>query len=537
MSASKFASLSAPGPLLYAVGLALGAAPLWAGRFLPLVDLPQHLHLISVLHRLGDPTTLYPELFAARGELTPYLGYYHLVSLLHWLLPLELANKVYLSAYVVGMPLGMAFLLRSLGRPAWPSLLALPFAYGDSFAWGFINYFSALPLTFMCCGLFVRAIADPSRRRLWAGLLAVALVAVLLFHVQAFAFLGVGLPFLLLTTRAKEDLQPGRPGDGWLDRRLRPRLPALGGVVPAVALFAVWFGGRLGAPSEIAPGEPWKAWGPMFSPQNLAWKGFEQNLRELPAVLANMLRDGSDRYALAAVAAVAGLAVGLALWGRRAARAEAFEGPVERFRLLGLGFIALALFFLLPFDIRGHVYYLNTRFAHLAAPLLLAAVPVVARRHQAPLQWAAVASALVLAVPLVGGVRAFNEEAASLQEVARAVGAKPRVMGLIYDSRSRVVNHPVFLHSAAYLAGQGGGASNFSFALTPHSPLRYRDAPPPTFPSEWRPNEFSWERHGYAYDHFLIRGPHPQQLFGDRLEGEFFIAAQQDNLWLVRRRK
>ena len=205
--------------------------------------------------------------------------------------------------------------------------------------------------------------------------LALSLVAVLLFHVQAFAFLGIALPFLLLTTRAPEDGQEARKGDGPLDRLLRPRIPALLGVVPGVALFVAWFGGRLGQPAEIAPGQPWKAWGPMFSEQNLAWKSFDQNLKELPAVLANMLRDGSDRWALYAVAALAMVGTCLALVGRRDPALARPEGPVERWRMLGLGLIALAMFFLLPFDIRGYVYYLNTRFAHLAAPLLLAAVP------------------------------------------------------------------------------------------------------------------------------------------------------------------
>ena len=119
---------------MYAAALFFGVLPLWVAHQLPLVDLPQHLHLISVLHRLADPTTLYPRLFETRGQLTPYLGYYYLVSWLSWLVPLDLANKLFLSAYVAGMPLSMAFLLKSLKRPIWPSLLALPFAYGDSFA-------------------------------------------------------------------------------------------------------------------------------------------------------------------------------------------------------------------------------------------------------------------------------------------------------------------------------------------------------------------------------------------------------------------
>src|SRR3954465_7336751 len=145
---------------LWMVALIAGVAPLWAAQALPLVDLPQHLHLISVLHRLDDASTLYPEFFARRPALTPYLGYYYLVSALNWLMPIETANRVFLSAYVAGLPLSLAFLLRSFKRPVWPALLSLPFAYGDSFAWGFINYIAALPLSFLCCGLFVRAIAD-----------------------------------------------------------------------------------------------------------------------------------------------------------------------------------------------------------------------------------------------------------------------------------------------------------------------------------------------------------------------------------------
>jgi hypothetical protein len=521
------------GRLLYALALAAGIAPLWVGRYLPLVDLPQHLHLISVLHRLHDPTTLYPRLFESRGELTPYLGYYHLVSLLNWLLPLGVANKVFLSAYVVGMPLGLAFLLRSLGRPAWPSLLALPFAYGDSFAWGFINYCSALPLTFVCAGLFVRTIADPARRRTWAALLSVCLAAVLLFHVQAFAFLGVALPFLLLTTRAPEDRDPAREGDGKLDRLLRPRVAALLAVVPGVALFVAWFGGRLGKPAEIAPGQPWKAWGPIFSDQNLAWKTFDQNLHELPAVLANMLRDGSDRLALYGVVGIAAAALLAGIFDRRNAAGKREEGAVERFRLVGLGVIALGMFFLLPFDIRGYVYYLNTRFAHLAAPLLLASVPALAARFQRPALYASVALSLVLAIPLARGFRAFNDEAELLDRVSQRARPGAMVMGLIYNTASGSMTHPVFLHSAAFVAEAQGGATNFSFALTPHSPLKYRGEPPPTFPSEWRPDQFSWDLQGGAYDHFLVRGANPSRIFGSHLGTDVVIADQEGPFYLV----
>jgi hypothetical protein len=492
-----------------------------------MVDLPQHLHLISVLHRLEDPTTLYPQLFAARHELTPYLGYYYAVSLLNWVLPLDAANRLFLSAYVVGLPLSLAFLLRSLGRPTWPSLLALPLAYGDNFGWGFVNYLAALPLALLCCGLFVRALNDTPRRRVWAAGLGACLVAVLLFHVQAFAFLGLALPWLLLTTPVPEDT-----GTQGLPARLRPRLPALLGVVPGVGLFLSWVVLRLDQPSEVETGAPWKAWGPMLSPQNLAWKGAAQNRAEILEVLANLLRDDSDRWPLYAVGAVAVAALVLGF----VRRAPHSEGPVARWRLVGLLVLALGLFFFLPFDIRGYIYYLNTRYAQLAAVLAVACLPVARPELRRPLLWASAACALVLAFTLGSGFRAFSRETAEWDALVEATAPRPRVMGLIFDTTSRVVRHPVFLHGAAELARARGGSTNFSFASTPHSPLRYRGPPPPTFPSEWQPHAFDYATQGPAYDHFLVRGTHPSRIFGVRLQQELAIAAQAGDSYLVRRR-
>ncbi len=506
--------------MAWGIALVCGVAPLWNGGALPLVDLPQHLHLISVLHRLDDASTLYPEIFARRPQLTPYLGYYYLVSGLNWLLPLELANRVFLSAYVAGLPLSLAFLLRSLKRPSWPALLALPFAYGDSFAWGFINYVAALPLAFLTCGFFVRAIEDAARRKRWAIWLGVMLVLVLLFHVQVFAWLGVALPLLLLTTPAPE-------GRSW-----RARVPALLGVLPGVVLFILWVGLRVGQPQEIAPGQPWKSWGPMLSAQNLAWKSFDQNKEELVPTLGNLASDGSDRQAVLVAFALAAVAVLLSLVAGR----DTKEGPVARWRIVGLTALAFVLYFALPFDIRGYMYYLNTRYAHLAAALLVCAMPPLKPEWTRRAVWVASAAALFMAVPLVRTFRAFAEEAHALDPLVEATAPKPRVMGLIFDPRSRVVSHPVFLHASTVLARERGGLTNFSFALTPHSPVMYQHEPPPTFPSEWNPSQMNWQTQGRFYDHFLVRGVHPARLFGSLMDTELVLAGQSGEFFLVRKR-
>jgi hypothetical protein len=506
------------GRAAYALGLLVGVAPLWAAHQLPMVDLPQHLALISALHRLSDPTTLYPSVFAARGELTPYLGYYHLVSLLNWLLPLELANRLFLTVVVAGLPLSLGFLLRGLGRPRWPSLLALPFSYGDSFGWGFINYLASLPLAVLACGCFLRALRDVPHRKRWASAHALVLLAVLLMHVQGFFFLVLALPWLLFTTPV--------PG-GW-----RARLPAFLSVVPGALVFLVWGAGRLLSPTQVEEGAPWKAWGPLFSERNLSFKPFAQNLDEFPRVLANQLRDGSDRWALAAVCLLWVAATLAVVLGRRGTPHEA---GIARLRIWGLGLLALALYLALPFDIRGAIYYLNTRYAHLAAALFAAALPPLSARLRPAFLVAGAGAAVLLAVPLVRAFRAFDDEAAPLLHFAALTPAGPRVMGLIFNQGTKALTHPVFLHAAAVPARLRGGISNFSFALTPHSPLRYRSAPPPTFPSEWRPDGFRWETMGSAYSHFLLRGPPPERIFGPHLGPDVRVIAREGDTWWLER--
>ena len=77
---------------------------------------------------------------------------------------------------------------------------------------------------------------------------------------------------------------------------------------------------------------------------------------------------------------------------------------------------------------------------------------------------------------------------------------------------------------------------NYSLAGWRQAPIRYRGAPPPSFPSEWRPDLFDYATQGVAYDHFLGRGVEPERVFGERLGRELYLAARAGDFWLVRRR-
>jgi hypothetical protein len=279
----------------------------------------------------------------------------------------------------------------------------------------------------------------------------------------------------------------------------------------------------------------------MLSPENLAYKPFAQNLSELVSIrgleirfpiLAGMTPDGSDQYAVRLVALIALAATAVAL----VRRTGGTEGPVARFRMIGLSALALILFFALPFDVRGYMYYLNTRYAHLAAALLVGSVPAIDANWARRGLWLAAAASLVLMVPLWRAFREFDAESKVLGELARAAADKPRVMGLIWNASSRAVSHPVYLHSGCVIARERGGLTNFSFALTPHSPLKYQGSPPPTFDSEWRPDHFDWQTQGPAYDHFLVRGPPAERLFPGLIGSELVVVARAADFTLLRRR-
>jgi hypothetical protein len=150
--------------------------------------------------------------------------------------------------------------------------------------------------------------------------------------------------------------------------------------------------------------------------------------------------------------------------------------------------------------------------------------------------WLAAGTAIATAWPLVRGFRAFDREASAIHTLEEWCGDRPMIMGLVFEPRSKVVNHPVFLHAAATIARRRGGVPNYSLAGWRQAPIRYKTAPPPTFPSEWRPDLFDYAAHGAAYDHFLGVGLSPDSIFGGRLGADLRVAGRSGEFWLVRRR-
>jgi hypothetical protein len=513
---------------VWGVALLAGIAPLWLARDLPMVDLPQHLYVLEVLRHLHDPNTPFPATFESHARLVPYLGYYAVVGALDWVMPLDVANRVWLTLAVLAFPLSVALLLDTLRRPTWPALLATPLAYSDSFAWGFVNTLMATPLAVATIALFVRAIERPAERRrcaAWAG--AVALAG-FLTHPAPLAFLALAVPWGLLTTRAPDDA-PGEGVRGWLERRAWP----LAGFVPLVLATLAWLSTAGRAPSAAPGGGPSALHG-LLDPGAWVHETLPANLGAFLWLQSNQFQDGTDQIALLGIELVFVLAL-IARFVESAPPAATPSPAVDRLRRIGFLAIAFALFLTLPLAIRGQIQYLSPRFATLAALFGLALLPRLGPRSVRVFVGCAIAIALTSSVMLTRGYRRFAAEAAPLRRLAAACADHPHILGLIFQPNSAIVWRPVYLHSAVVLARLRDGVSDYSLANGNQIPLRYRNAPQAGAAAEWHPEQFDYARQGAAYDHFLLRGARPDSVFAGRLGGELEVAGHEGGWWLVRR--
>jgi hypothetical protein len=497
--------------------LAAGAAPFWAGRFLPFLDLPQHLGLAAVVTRYRDPATAFARTYLVQAGVTPYWGYYGSMWLLGRALPLELANRLLFSAYAVGLPLAAAFLLSSFRRdPRW-AVFTLPLVFSTNLFLGFASFLLSLPLALLALGLAERHLAAPGVRLGTALGLAAAAALVFLFHAQS--YLVLGLCVLVLFAVHLRGLR-------WAATRALAFLPSL-------TLFALWFVPSFVTPERAAPGHTalHRSYGGL-SGLGAAYEPWQVVLRKAPERIFGSFGDGSDRALGAALAAVFAVALLVAHGPARlpdplpALRGEGMsptglpspavrgegrgEGRLRRFLLAHrcdlLVLALVASYLLAPMEISGQ-WYVNPRhlvFAALAAPLLLARA---ARGWRAGLAALAAVLALATSANAARQVRAFQRQVGPFEEVAAAFPPAGRVLGLPFDDGA---GGPVrlwpFLHFACYAQLLAGADVGFSFAGLPSIPVRYRPGQQAPHPYEWRPEQLDWATMGPAYDAFLVSG-------------------------------
>ncbi len=459
------------------VALTVGTIlPIWIGRYLPLLDLPNHLSAIAVWHYLDDPRFDFAKNYYLNLKPLPYWAHYYSVHLMAYAVGVELANKIFLSAYAIGLPVGALLFARRFGRSPWLALFAFPLVWNFNLAEGFIAYVAGMAMMVLVLALFARYCARPTVLGLFLVLLLGS--SIYFFHLLIYMLFLVCAGLLVFTQ-----------DKAWHPINLLKRgVPVL--ACTAIGIWAYKRNSTMGFAS-ISGSKP-----------EFTWDALDGTFERVPARLLNFLSSQRDEWVVIV------LILAWILIAATSARASGTkEGERAPFRLKDLGpevcFLACALAALfLPRSMHRpfNWYMLNGRYVPMAALFgaLLIRGPVTGWRRW--LFVPVVAAGLFYCADLSRMVVRFNQRAAGFDELVAQIPLHKNTMTLVLPPLGDPdINVNCFNQWPSYTQIRRGGYNfyNFNYGF----PLKYKSYMPA--PAWNHAETFNWEAHSRGWDYFL----------------------------------
>jgi hypothetical protein len=143
---------------LIVIFMALSFAQLWLTKYVPSLDGPQHLYTASVINELLKGNEFFGEFFRMNDVLVGYWTGHFFLSLFKFFLPAWLAEKVFLTGYVLGMFFAFRYLVRSIA-PRKDNLLVymiFPFIFHNYLVLGYYAFSIAVIFFFWAFGYWIR---------------------------------------------------------------------------------------------------------------------------------------------------------------------------------------------------------------------------------------------------------------------------------------------------------------------------------------------------------------------------------------------
>ncbi|HEX4458640.1 MAG TPA: hypothetical protein VIA18_11760, partial [Polyangia bacterium] len=186
-------------PLIWIALTIVALVPIWHQRLLPHLDTPNHLALVRAWHNYHDASYKIAEHYALRVRPVPYFLFYFTIDLLMYVVPIEVANKLFLSAYVVLYPLAILSLARALKRSPWLALGGFLLAFNQNWIYGFSSFLMGTAFMFFSLAALFRLLDDGRARHAWA--LAVFCILCYFSHVEAWFCFGIAAISMLILYR------------------------------------------------------------------------------------------------------------------------------------------------------------------------------------------------------------------------------------------------------------------------------------------------------------------------------------------------
>jgi len=244
-----FAWLSNRENLLLLVLILAHLSPIWVFQYFPSQDGPTHIENANIIFNYFRPDrAIFREYYILNTHLEPtWLGHFVLASLMT-LLPVFTVEKIFLSGYVISLPLSVRYVLRGI-RPdsGFLTFLIFPFIYNYPLQMGFYSFSYSLSVFFFLVGYWVRNREQFTLQKT----VKLAFLSLLLYfcHIVSLVMAYVGIALLTLWL-ILFDLIQDKPG--WrfdfqvlwkaFRRRVVPLILAFLPTIILVAMFLSWQG-------------------------------------------------------------------------------------------------------------------------------------------------------------------------------------------------------------------------------------------------------------------------------------------------------
>ena len=450
------ARLKRAGLLLLAIA-PLAALP-WLLSYWPSVDGPNHLALVHILGRLGEPGDPFGPYLASELRVGSYSLYYWLMLGLGRVMDLHLADRLVQTAIIAGLPLSVLYLVRRIAPERRHNVLAIvPLATGWLVMLGFVNFLLGFLLGLLALGTLwgrsggrVDPVAPPS----WRARAAAGVLLLLASIAHPFPAFMIAAALLLL--------------EGPALRFLRTWICIASVTGPAFALagapvVAGWLDGR-GGPGLGQFDYLWVNEVVLRSVENtvLTFSSWELLLRGVPLVV------------LAAVA--------LRCAARRSLRGSERDDGLARL-VWGL----LALYLIVP-DRLSSIAFISPRFTLLfaVACALIASGGSAIGRRAAPVM---VALVWIVASVQYAAMSGMDARVRDIVAAGRHVPRGSTLLPLMFETNAGAANLFPLLHAWGHVVIERDAVVPYLFASggTAHygggdfRPLRFRQPFSPTF--------------------------------------------------------
>ncbi|MBB14748.1 hypothetical protein CMK22_05715 [Candidatus Poribacteria bacterium] len=480
--------------LLILIGLHL--IPVWVCHYFPTQDGPSHLYNAQIIREYWNSSYQFPEFYDIRWTLLPnWITHFLLASLL-LIFPSILAEKVFLSLYVIFFPVAVIYFLNSIeaGRKT-VCLMVFPFTYNYLFLMGFYSFALSVPFYFFALGYWWRHKDNLSAKTII--LLNLILIGTYFSHLISYGFALISLVLLIILFYYK---------------RILLLFTHLCCLIPASSLVLAYL-----PSSDLLSGETPKI-----------------GLSRLPVLLSKLLSmeiliswDASQSILAYLVSGTLVFLLAYSVWKKKDMQpdrnAKTFS---HRTMFLVICLCLLLLYLVLPWSV-GPGGWLNDRIAMLVCVLSLVLIKENSHRW-----WRFCVSGWLILISLINVLqlsyhcRILDKELRAFNAEIRTIEKNQVLLPLFFDGMGNGHRIGIFVNAGNYYCLDNGGINVANYETNyDYFPVKFKDHFHPPLPKKewvvvlhWDPEEIDLCGYAQHVDYVLLWGK-PDPVTAKHLEG------------------